>query len=100
MMRPILAIGGTVNMALDLDPDFEDTPPTVLQSIGIGSGADPWGGIWDVAWSGATVAYVGWNTVGAYGTALAPRVKLQPIDVNASWSSTDFVYEHSDGPGL
>jgi hypothetical protein len=100
MMRPILAIGGQVNIALDLDVDFEDTPPTTMQTIGVGSGNDPWGGIWDVEWSGATVAYVGWNTVGAYGTALAPRMRVQPIDVNASWSATDFVYEESHGPGL
>lgn len=100
IVRPILAIGGQVNMATDIDVDFEDTPPTVLQTIGVGSGNDPWGGIWDVTWSGATEAYVDWQSATGYGSAIAMRLRLQPIDVNASWSATDLVYEEGRGPAL
>ena len=100
MVRPILAIGGQVNMAVDIDVDYEDTPPTVLQTIGVGSGNDPWGGIWDVTWAGATEAFVDWQTATGYGSAIAPRLMLQPIDVNASWSATDIVYEEGRGPAL
>jgi len=100
MIRPILAIGGQVNMAVDIDVDYEDTPPTVMQTIGVGSGNDPWGGIWDVTWAGATEAFVDWQTAVGYGAAIAPRLRLQPIDVNASWSATDLVYEEARGPAI
>jgi len=100
MVRPILAIGGQVNMAVDIDTDFEDTPPTVLQTVGVGSGNDPWGGIWDVTWSGSTEAFIDWQSATGYGSAISTRLRLQPIDVNASWSATDIVYEEGRGPAL
>lgn len=99
MMRPIFALGGPVNVALAVDVDYQDIPPTIMQSIS-GITGDPWGGIWDAVWSGGIVVYAGWNSVTGYGTAIAPRVKMQPINVPASWSASDFVFELAGGPGL
>jgi hypothetical protein len=92
LMRPVLAIDGAANIALDIDVDYEDTPPTTFQAIG-GSTGDPWGGVWDVTWGGATIVERNWRSVQGFGTAIAPRMRAQVNDVNLSWSVTDFIFE-------
>lgn len=94
MMRPILALDGSVNISLDIDVDYEDTEPTTYFAAG-GSTGDPWGGIWDVTWGGALIVERNWRTVSGFGSAIAPRLKTQTDDVQLSWSASDFIYENA-----
>lgn len=92
LMRPLLAINGPCNIGVDVDVDYEDTPPTSLYALAGGSG-DPWGGIWSAVWSQGISIVRQWFTVLGFGFAFAPRLKIQAQDVTLSWSATDLVYE-------
>jgi hypothetical protein len=92
LMRPIMAADGEFNLGVDIDIDYDDTPPTYLRPVS-GGGGDPWGGIWDVAWGGAAVRLLKWYGVTGIGKAIAPRLKGQSDAVSVSWSATDVIYE-------
>lgn len=93
LMRPVMAADGEFNLGVHLDIDYADTPPTYLRTVS-GGGGDPWGGIWDVAWSGAIARLLKWYGVGGVGKAVAPRLKGQSTAVSVSWSATDLIYEN------
>lgn len=92
LMRPLLAINGPCNIGVDVDVDYEDTPPTTLYALSGGSG-DPWGGIWSAVWSQGITIVRQWFDAPGVGFAIAPRMKIQAQDVTLSWSATDLVYE-------
>lgn len=92
LMRPILATDGEYQLGLKVDTDYKNQPPTFLRTVS-GGGGDPWGGIWDVAWSGAMVAQTKWYGIGGEGHAIAPRLKTRTDETSISWSATDVVYE-------
>lgn len=92
MARPILELDGPINLGLDINVDFKGVPPSSVVPISGGSG-DPWGGIWDVAWSGGPAVYGAWNGIRGVGVAVAPRIRLQARSINLSWTATDIVYE-------
>lgn len=92
MARPILAIDGSISVALDIDVDYEDTPPTQFNAIG-GMSGDPWGGTWDVTWGGAAVVHREWYSVLGEGHAIAFRFRAQSDGVACAWSATDFIYQ-------
>lgn len=93
LMRPILATNGGCNLGIDVNLDYGDSSPSYLRPISSGGG-DPWGGIWDAAWSGAVTAEIHWYGVNGIGHAVAPRLKAQIDGTTLAWSATDLVYEH------
>lgn len=92
LMRPIIALDGSASVAVGVDTDYVDRPPTAYKTVG-GSTGDPWGGIWDAAWGGATQVVKDWRSVNGFGSAIAPRMRAQINDINFSWSVTDFIFE-------
>lgn len=94
MLRPILATDGELTMSISVDVDYGNVEPSYLRPFSSGAGGDPWGGIWDVAWSGAVTATNYWFGVNGIGHAIAPRIKSVTDGVILSWSATDVVYEN------
>lgn len=92
LMRPLFAVNGEFNIGIDVDTDYENTPPTYLRPVAGGSG-DPWGGIWDVTWGGSMTVQNNWYGVNGVGHAIAPRIKTRTDSMSLSWSATDLVYE-------
>lgn len=92
LMRPILATDGEFTMNVAVDVDYESRQITTLRNVGGGCG-DPWGGVWDVSWSGAVTRVGKWYGVNGIGHAIAPKIKGQTTDVTVTWSATDLVYE-------
>lgn len=92
MMRPILATDGAYSLGISADFDYKDASPSYLRPVSSGGG-DPWGGIWDVEWSGATVVDTRWYGVPGIGHAMAPRLKVRSDGTEVSWSATDVVFE-------
>jgi hypothetical protein len=99
LVRPVLALNGALQFGVAVDSDYEDGGVPSLTSVQ-GTSADPWGGVWSVAWAQASSMYREWFTVTGEGFALAPRVRAIANDVTLSWSATDYVYDTSPGPGL
>ncbi len=98
LMRPIFSTDGVSDVALGVDVDYGDNEPTVFLQTGAGGG-DPWGGVWDVTWSGAAVVLRDWRTVQGFGSAIAPRLRARTDDVQMTWAASDFVYENASfGP--
>lgn len=92
LMRPILAISGSAEIAVGVDTDYAENATLALQTISGGAG-DPWGGIWSAAWEQAATVYRRWFGLTGEGFALAPRLKTITDGVNVTWSATDIVYE-------
>ena len=92
MARPSISLDWPVSLFLGVDTDYQDAPPSSVVPIS-GNAGDPWETAWDVAWTGASVIYNKWNSIRGIGYAIAPRIKIQGLNVNISWSATDFVYE-------
>jgi hypothetical protein len=92
MLRPILAADGDFQMALGVDTDYRDNATLAYRNL-VGGGGDPWGGIWDVAWSGGMAAFLNWYGVSGVGHSMAPNLNVSANGVSISWSATDAVYE-------
>lgn len=92
LIRPILAVNGEFQMAIKTDADYRESDVLTLHDESGGSG-DPWGGIWDVAWSGAVVPYAKWHNAQGIGHSHAIRLKAVADGSAVSWSATDMVYE-------
>lgn len=92
MVRPLLATDGEFQMAVSVDVDYGDIEPSYLPTIS-GGGGDPWGGVWDVTWSGAVTQQSHWFGVSGIGHAISPRIKATCDGTILSWSATDLVYE-------
>lgn len=96
LMRPILVIDGPLQFGVSIDTDYTEgaVPSTALIS---GSGADPWGGLWSVAWQQGTATLRNWYSVTGHGFAIAPRARAVVSDAGISWSATDYVYDKGSG---
>lgn len=92
MMRPIMSTDGDFTMNVAVDVDYEETAMTYLRPIS-GGGGDPWGGVWDVEWSGAQTRLAKWYGVNGIGHAIAPKIKGQSTSRTISWSATDMLFE-------
>lgn len=92
LMRPLIALNGPCSIGVDVDMDYEDTPPATLYAVSGGEG-DPWDGLWSAVWSQATTILRQWFSVTGEGNAVAPRMSVQAADISLSWSATDLVYE-------
>jgi hypothetical protein len=92
LMRPVMATDGEFQFAITVDVDYTDRDISTLYNVP-GGGGDPWGGVWDVAWSGAVQAQNRWYSAVGIGHAVAPRLKAQTASVSLSWSATDVAYE-------
>lgn len=92
MLRPILAISGTAEVAVGLDTDYAENGSMAFQTIAGGAG-DPWGGLWSAVWSQAATVYRRWFSVAGEGFAIAPRLRTSTDGVEVAWSATDCVYE-------
>lgn len=80
MIRPYIVADGSITPTIGVDFDYSDNSPVTPVTT-----LTPSGGIWDVdewdegIWSSGTVVVVDWLTVGAIGTALAVRMKINFI---------------------
>jgi hypothetical protein len=92
MLRPILASDGVFEIAIGVDTDYKNNANLVYREIS-GGGGDPWGGIWDVVWSGAMAAQLGWYGVAGIGRSIAPHLNAKADGVSVSWSATDALFE-------
>lgn len=92
LMRPVLASTGTFRLGIAVNTDYKDTPISMLRTVSGGSG-DPWGGVWDTAWSGGLSPTANWYGVNGLGHAIAPRLKAVANDVQVQWSATDVTYQ-------
>jgi hypothetical protein len=92
MARAVLNLNGPINLGLDVNLDYGDSAPSSIVPISGGLG-DPWGGIWSVAWGGASAIYRAWNSIRGVGFAIAPRLRVQARGIKLSWTVTDIVYE-------
>lgn len=92
LVRPILSSDGTYQLAIKIDTDYQDSSISSYRTVS-GGGGDPWGGVWDVAWSGAVAPSLKWYGVTGLGHALAVRLKAVTEGSIISWSATDVVYE-------
>lgn len=92
MARPVLATDGEYDLGISVDTDFKSNPPSYLRHVS-GGGGDPWGGVWDVVWSGSAQAQLNWYGVSGVGHAIAQRLKVRTDGVSLSWSATDELYE-------
>lgn len=93
MARPVLTVDGPYDIALTVNTDYQGGGTTATKTVGSGTG-DPWGGAWDVAWSGAVSVTRHWNSVTGVGFVFSPRLRIEANDVNVSWSATDIMYQH------
>jgi hypothetical protein len=92
MLRPILQATGEFNLGVRINVDYSTANPSVLTPIGLGD-SDPWGGIWDVAWSGALQLLSRWFGVTGIGRAISPHLLTQTNGCTLSWAASDIVYE-------
>lgn len=92
LLNPVIATDGGFNLAIGVDTDYGERAFSTLYPVG-GGGGDPWGGIWDVAWSGAVTPQHRWYSAPGIGYAIALRLKAQAESVSVSWSATNAVYE-------
>lgn len=93
LVRPILAVNGSFNLHVAIDVDYREQDLPTLYQENAGSG-DPWGGVWDAAWSGAVIPYTAWKAAHDIGHAIAVRLKASTDGSAVSWSATDLLYEH------
>lgn len=89
MVRPFIVADGTITPSLGVDVDFGDSNVTANTSL-----LSPIGGVWDESlwddalWASDAQASVQWQTVGAIGTALAIRMKLNLLGAGSTGSIT------------
>lgn len=97
LIRPVLALNGTAQVAAHINTDFADVTASSYQAI-VGGSGDPWGeGMWSAAWQGGTTVNRVWRSAIGHGSAIAPRIEGQTEDVSLSWAATDLAIEHG-GP--
>lgn len=88
LCRPFIVSDGIITPTLGVDVDFGDSDVTANTSV-----ISPIGGVWDedlwddAVWSSDARASVAWQTVGAIGTALAIRMKLNVLGSGATGST-------------
>lgn len=94
MARPILQINGSVQVALSLDTDFNDSIPNFnYASVSTTSGS-----AWDVspwdttAWGGDTQIIKDWQTINGIG--FSGSLNMGAItSIDMGWQSTDYTYQ-------
>lgn len=94
MARPIFAAPGTINAAITLNMDYDNSLPLSTPAFS-GSSGSAWDiSPWDTSpWGNATGIIKNWQTVNGVGYAAALRMQVSAMDVTVQWQSTDFVYE-------
>lgn len=88
--RPSILYGLNINLAPAAPSgSFSYTPP-----IGMVWGSMIWGQA-SFNWGGGLIPLTNWNTVGAYATNAAIRLKIQGNSSNVEWSATDYCFKGS-----
>lgn len=99
MMQPTFAVDGTMQITVGVDANFGKTTLPPLTTLA-GSAGDPWGGIWDVAWSGALTVQGPWFSLVGEGYCFAPRVEGVSGDSRFRWTSSLITMTKGQGVGL
>ena len=94
MVRPNLAADGDLDVALELNVDFEDRPPTAAPTFSR-SGGSPWDATdWGAGdWADDAQIAKDWLSVSGLGTAAALRIKVATRAHTVAWQSTDWLFE-------
>ena len=92
MMRPILGLDQSINLAIGVDTDYAANFNSTSRTV-TGGGTDVWGGIWDTTWSGSVEVSSKWYGIIGDGHAIAPHIKGSTSGTVLSWSATDLIYE-------
>lgn len=94
LVRPVFLSEGTINPAVLVNTNFEETRTTVSPSFSGGIGTEWDEGDWDDSdWAGGDTLTSKWQTVTGVGYSAGVRVVLEAKDIGCKWQSTDFVYE-------
>lgn len=88
LCRPFIVSDGIITPTLGVDVDFGDSNFAANTSVLTPVGGEWDSGIWDDAlWATNATASVNWQTVGAIGTALAIRMKLNILGSGTAGSN-------------
>lgn len=99
MMQPTFSMDGSMQLSVSVDIDFKErTMPTLVPISG--TSGDPWGGLWDVTWSGALSVQQPWYSLDGCGVCFAPRVEGVSDDSMFRWSASLFTLRKAQGVGL
>lgn len=97
MARPVFSSTGSPSVLIGADVDFGDVQPTgslsfapTTQSTWNGT---TWGG---GTWSGGYTTLRQWQSVPAFGTAIALRMRSATRSIDTRWVSTDYRFEVGD----
>lgn len=95
MVRPIFLSDGSINAAISLNTDFNDTIPTSVPSFILAAGS-----VWDVApwdtssWASDAAVSKSWQSVTGIGFAGTLRMQIVNNGGDISLQSIDYVYEN------
>ena len=94
MCRPVFITNGEITPAIVVNVDFQQNRTTNAPAYSVGD-TEYWDdGYWDeFDWAADNQVYKKWIGVTAVGYAAGIRVVTQSNDLEARWSSTDFIYE-------
>lgn len=94
MARPIMQLNGTIQVAVAMNVDFEDTIPNVNYATVSTSGGSLWDvSPWDVSPWGSTNSIVkDWQTTNGIGYAGSLSITAV-TNIELSWQSTDYVFQ-------
>lgn len=88
LCRPFIVSDGTISPGLGVDVDFGDSNFSANTTVIAPTGGVWDSGIWDSSlWASDAKASVQWQTVGAIGTALAIRMKVNILGSSSTGSS-------------
>lgn len=90
MLQPVIAADGGFQIGIGIDTDYRQQTLSSMRQVSGGSG-DPWGGVWDVEWSGGLAMQDNWYGVEGVGQAIAVKLKTVTNGVQLKWSATNGV---------
>ena len=94
MCRPLIQTDGVLNVSLNINMDFSDTPP-MNQGTYISSAGPPWDtSPWDTtAWGSGLTTSTYWKTVYGEGFAAALYIGATAQDMTVNLQAIDYVWE-------
>ena len=94
LVELIFQASGALNVALDLNVDFNIMAPTTV-STSTGSATSLWDvALWDQGlWGGDSTIFKTWRSVAGYGHSAACRIRINTSTISASLMATDAIYE-------
>jgi hypothetical protein len=94
MVRPIMQVDGKLNLLIDLNTDYQDSPPQSAPALSQNIAAQWDTAVWNVSgWQSGTRLRSDWQSVLGIGYAATLRLRGTTKNQTVIFQSTDFVYE-------